>query len=283
MFIPRNRIGYIGNFVNHGKIDNATAGFVREGEVYDKDPNKPTYFYNSMPHNGTDLTIQSGYPIIVWKDNLIFKEVVTTTTGGISAYVYDPDVDRLYGFTHLSAVPLDAERKMSLGEIIAYTGSTGSLASIPHIHFTVYKGNKRDLRNLLDPLLLPEFQDLYAYIPYPYRTKEETAQWKQFSGHYHLYINGSFEHITRKGKTCHLIFHSDRKLESIYHTGKITYYLDTDLREIFFDEDVFLDRMLTKTDRGYEMEFGQFANQGIYYYQGKTPSGWTVPARIIVL
>ena len=282
MFIPRSRISFIANFVNHGKIDNTTSGFTREGEVYDKDPNKPTYFYNSMPHNGTDICIQKGYPIIAWKDNLVFKETTTTTTGGISAYVYDADIDRLYGFTHLSAVPMAVERKLSVGEIIAFTGDTGSLCGEPHIHFSIYKGDKKDLRNLLDICLLPEFQDLYSFIPYSYRTKQETAQWKNFQPSYKLYINGSFEHINRKDNPAHLIFHSNKKLEGIYHTGKIVYYGDELIKE-FYGDTKEITGIMTETDRGYELDFNQHARQGVYYYQGKTPSGWTVPARIIVI
>lgn len=282
MFIPRNRIECILNFVNHGQTDEKKPGFVREGEVFDGDSNKPTYFYNGLPHNGTDIALAIGTPIWAWKYGLILKDVFENETGGITAQVYDPETDRLFGFTHLLDVPDKTVRKLRMGEIFAYSGNSGSLCGYPHIHFTIYKGQLPSFKNLLDPLMLPEFQDLYSFIPYPYRTGTPTKQWLHFVSKYHLYINGNFEHINRLGERVTLKFHSNKRLEGIYHTGKIIVEGKNKIKE-FYKTEIEITDLLTQEGKSYCWEFNQYAYPGVYYFQGKTPSGWTVPARILVI
>jgi len=282
MFIPRNRISHIANFVNHGTQDPKVSGFVRDGETFDHDPNKPTYFHNGYPHNGTDICIQENYPLIAWKEGLVCEGAYHTDGGGLNLKIYDAFEDRLYVFTHLNKVFCEENEELELGKVFAFSGCTGTLCGEPHIHFSVYSGDTMSSNYLIDPLGLPEFQDLVRYIPYPPRKGDHAECWLDFNQRYKLYINGSFEHMNKRGEECFLKFYSNKKIEAIYHTGKVVFDGKDQIKE-YYGTKYEITGVFTERHGIFETAFVQEALPGIYYYQAKTPSGLTVPARIIVI
>jgi len=96
-------------------------------------------------HNGIDIATPVGTPITAHTD-LIVLNVWQNDMGGLQIKVADDKY--IYGFAHLSRVPVHINAIVKKGEVFAYTGNTGNSTG-PHLHLTL---RERLTLRLLDPL-----------------------------------------------------------------------------------------------------------------------------------
>lgn len=85
-------------------------------------------------HNGIDIAVPSGTPVIAPADGKI-TESWNHDRGGICLAMVTADGVR-FGFAHLSKRLVVVGTKVKAGEVIALSGNTGASTG-PHLHFTI--------------------------------------------------------------------------------------------------------------------------------------------------
>ncbi len=85
-------------------------------------------------HNGVDIAVIIGTPILAPADGTVTKVWDHTSGGKCLAMVSDDGVR--FGFAHLSRQVAVKGQKVRAGEFIAASGNTGA-STAPHVHFTV--------------------------------------------------------------------------------------------------------------------------------------------------
>lgn len=91
-------------------------------------------------HQGLDIPMRKGTPVYAYKKGIIKK--VNNDTGlnaGKYVLIQHPDGSESY-YMHLSRIIIQPDQKISEGELIGYSGSTGRTTG-PHLHFEVRKNN----------------------------------------------------------------------------------------------------------------------------------------------
>lgn len=96
-------------------------------------------------HNGVDIATPVGTPITA-HDDLVVLNVWQDHIGGLQMKVADDNY--IYGFAHLSMVPVHINAIVKKGEVFAYTGNTGNSTGA-HLHLTL---RERASLRLLNPL-----------------------------------------------------------------------------------------------------------------------------------
>ncbi|MFN3405769.1 MAG: M23 family metallopeptidase [Cytophagaceae bacterium] len=96
-----------------------------------------------MMHTGCDFSCPKGTPIYATGDGVV--KLVTTNLGG---YGKEIEIDHGYGYitkyAHLDGFKVKVGQKVKRGELIGYSGNTGS-STAPHLHYEVmYNGKKVD-------------------------------------------------------------------------------------------------------------------------------------------
>jgi murein DD-endopeptidase MepM/ murein hydrolase activator NlpD len=97
----------------------------------------------SSGHNGIDIAMPQGTPILAPQRGLIVSSYYTDT-GGHQVIIDHPGNIRT-GYAHLSKRQ-PAGTQVKKGDIVAYSGNTGRSTG-PHLHLTVKKNGKQ-----IDPL-----------------------------------------------------------------------------------------------------------------------------------
>ena len=90
-------------------------------------------------HNGIDLSTPTGSDIFSPAKGYV-TEVYSNSTGGLQL-VIEHDNGYRTGYAHLSSVVVSPGDRVKKGELVAYTGNTGSSTG-PHLHFTLKKNGE---------------------------------------------------------------------------------------------------------------------------------------------
>lgn len=112
--------------------------------------NASARLYVSGTHNGVDFGAKVGTPAkAVLSGTIIGTGDTDLTCKGASwgrwiLIKHDNGLATIYG--HLSVISVKEGQRVTTGDIIGYTGSTG-YATGPHLHITVYDGNAVDVEN----------------------------------------------------------------------------------------------------------------------------------------
>ncbi|GAB4044623.1 M23 family metallopeptidase [Spirosoma litoris] len=99
----------------------------------------------STDHTGIDLAAPVGTPVKCPADGAV-TNVYTTGSGGNQLTILH-DNGLTTGYAHLSRYGVKSGDRVLTGQIIAYTGNTGTTTG-PHLHFSV----KDKLGQFVDPL-----------------------------------------------------------------------------------------------------------------------------------
>ncbi len=100
-------------------------------------------------HGGLDIAVNTGTPVAAALSGVVEKAETNPFYGNYILINHSENVKTLYG--HCSNLAAEVGQKVSAGEIIAYSGSTGRSTG-PHLHFEIRIGGKK-----VDPrLLLPK-------------------------------------------------------------------------------------------------------------------------------
>jgi len=134
-------------FVPYGKeylIQLLKQGYGRR--IYDIDPRKllwpvekPDFTsrfgrrYNEM-HTGLDMAVPIGTPVVAAHDGIVKKVGWMGGYGKTIIIQHNDGRETLYG--HLSEILIEENEEVQIGQIIAFSGSTGRSTG-PHLHFEV--------------------------------------------------------------------------------------------------------------------------------------------------
>jgi murein DD-endopeptidase MepM/ murein hydrolase activator NlpD len=95
-------------------------------------------------HNGTDIAVPEGTPILAAADGTVTIANATDSYGGGYGYYvkikHNETYDSLYA--HCSKISVKKGDTVKKGQIIAYVGTTGRSTG-PHLHFEIYKNGER--------------------------------------------------------------------------------------------------------------------------------------------
>lgn len=96
-------------------------------------------------HNGVDLRAANGTPVTAPAAGYV-SLINNTPSGGNQLFLrLDGYADRVAGFAHLSAYAVEVGDIVRPGDLIAYSGSTGTVRGA-HLHYTLKDGS-----DYLDP------------------------------------------------------------------------------------------------------------------------------------
>jgi murein DD-endopeptidase MepM/ murein hydrolase activator NlpD len=116
-------------------------------------------------HKGTDYAADRGTPVRAIGDGVVVRAGWGAGYGNVLEIRHRNGFVTRYG--HLSRFNVRAGQRVSIGETVAYVGSTG-LATGPHLHFEVLvNGQQRDPRTALkttggDPISSSERDAFHA-------------------------------------------------------------------------------------------------------------------------
>jgi peptidoglycan LD-endopeptidase LytH len=97
--------------------------------------------HHGHPHEAIDIVEPRGTPVHAVVDGTI-KKIFLSKPGGKTIYEFDRAAAYCYYYAHLDgyASGLHEGQRVSAGEVIGYTGSTGNASpDAPHLHFAVYE------------------------------------------------------------------------------------------------------------------------------------------------
>jgi hypothetical protein len=102
---------------------------------------------NGKPHNGVDIAIESGTPIIAVAGGTTFRVGDRGDGYGNTVEIkHSPQISTLYA--HMSRIAVGNNVTVRAGQTIGYVGSTGN-SSGPHLHFEVRSPSGAE--SFLDP------------------------------------------------------------------------------------------------------------------------------------
>lgn len=93
----------------------------------------PTLGYMKF-HNGIDVGAPTGTPIVAPKDGTVIAAAYNATMGNYIMIDHGNGIITIY--MHCSSLAVSSGKKVSIGQTIAYVGSTGRSTG-PHLHFGV--------------------------------------------------------------------------------------------------------------------------------------------------
>lgn len=98
----------------------------------------PVYYPATHHHIGSDFKVPIGTPIKAPCDGEILKVVFNYARGNTAIFVLVQDgVEWGLELCHLRELPKEGDFKE--GEIIAYSGNTGSATTAPHLHVVMHR------------------------------------------------------------------------------------------------------------------------------------------------
>jgi len=145
-----HRYPYLGNQVEPNEFSETTLNF------YGKELKKPLIYYSS--HDGIDFGLPMSTEILAAEKG-VANYIYNPTGLGHAIIIYHPNnFITVYG--HLDEAGLITKTSIEVikGQVIGRVGMSGNTNG-PHLHFTVYQGNK-ELNNKVDPFgWMGEFDD----------------------------------------------------------------------------------------------------------------------------
>lgn len=96
--------------------------------------------FSTQYHKGVDFGCPLGTPVAAAAPGSVIKAAHQTTEGNIVAIVAPGGLAFLY--MHNERMVTTPGRSVNAGDVIAYSGNTGSRTTGPHLHFSVISGNK---------------------------------------------------------------------------------------------------------------------------------------------
>ena len=106
-------------------------------------------------HNGVDLRASEGTPLIAANDGIVINASNNICGNGLiidgSPYTT--------GYCHLSSISVNDGDYVRAGDLIGYTGTTGS-STAPHLHFTVKENGTR-----IDPATVAYYTNVIEEPP----------------------------------------------------------------------------------------------------------------------
>lgn len=149
-------------YTYHPPLLNSYRLGLKHGQKY------PAGFGNltGKPHLGQDYILPVGRPIYAIADG-VTKSSRGTHAGNMVTLVTNRGLSVRY--MHLDRFVPESNSRVSRGQIIGYTGNTGT-STAPHLHFDIFEGvptNINQFSNFIDPLTLN------------YQIKEEDMETKE--------------------------------------------------------------------------------------------------------
>ena len=97
----------------------------------------PLYYPATKHHIGSDFKVPQGTPIHAPEDGEMFKAVFNSARGNTGVFVFKHGREWGLELCHLRELPLLGFYKR--GDIIAYSGNTGSATTAPHLHVVMHR------------------------------------------------------------------------------------------------------------------------------------------------
>lgn len=103
----------------------------------------------TQTHNGIDLHAPMGTPVFAPADGVAYLSI--SDAGGNQLVIHHTN-DYKTGYAHLKSRVVSHLKPVKKGDLVAYTGNTGSHTTAAHLHFTVTnpKGVKVDPLTIFD-------------------------------------------------------------------------------------------------------------------------------------
>lgn len=97
----------------------------------------PVFYPATHHHIGSDFKVPVGTPILAPEDGEVLKVLFNAARGNTAVYEFHHGGDWGIEFCHLKELP--PLGKFKRGDVIAYSGNTGSATTAPHLHVTMHK------------------------------------------------------------------------------------------------------------------------------------------------
>lgn len=97
----------------------------------------PILYPATHHHIGSDFAVPVGTAIIAPEDGEMFKAVFNAARGNTGIYIFHHGTDWGLELCHLRELPKLGIFKR--GDIIAYSGNTGTATTAPHLHAVMHK------------------------------------------------------------------------------------------------------------------------------------------------
>ncbi len=98
----------------------------------------PKYYPSTHHHIGSDFKVPVGTPIIAPEDGEMFRSLFNSFRGNTGVYIFKHGgVEWGLEFCHLRELPPTKTYKR--GDVIAYSGNTGTATTAPHLHVTLHR------------------------------------------------------------------------------------------------------------------------------------------------
>lgn len=97
----------------------------------------PVFYPATHHHIGSDFVVPVGTAIYAPEDGQLLKSVFNAARGNTAIYDFQHGGDWGIEFCHLRELPKTGAFKR--GDLIAYSGFTGTATTAPHLHVTLHK------------------------------------------------------------------------------------------------------------------------------------------------
>jgi murein DD-endopeptidase MepM/ murein hydrolase activator NlpD len=101
--------------------------------------------HEGQVHQGIDVPAPCGTEVVAAEEGIVTVAEWTHTAGNIVVIAHDGGWVTRY--LHLSRSRVHAGQRVGAGELIAFSGDTGSMSTGPHLHFEVWSG-----KTAVDPM-----------------------------------------------------------------------------------------------------------------------------------
>jgi murein DD-endopeptidase MepM/ murein hydrolase activator NlpD len=95
------------------------------------------YYPATHRHIGSDFTVPVGTPITAPEDGEMFKTVFNAARGNTGVYIFKHGPEWGLELCHLRELPKLG--KFKRGDVIAYSGNSGSATTAPHLHVVMHR------------------------------------------------------------------------------------------------------------------------------------------------
>jgi len=99
--------------------------------------------YGQLGHNGWDIAVNTGTPVVASADGTIFFEGWGQNSSWMGAVagiaILINHGDAFTGYAHLSSTIVSKGQRVVQGQLIGYSGATGGVTG-PHVHFETFPG-----------------------------------------------------------------------------------------------------------------------------------------------
>lgn len=97
----------------------------------------PVFYPATHHHIGSDFVVPQGTPIAAPDDGEMFKTIFNAARGNTGIFIFNHGDTWGLELCHLKELPMLG--KFKRGDIIAYSGNTGSATTSPHLHVVMHK------------------------------------------------------------------------------------------------------------------------------------------------